>query len=172
VSVTARERTITWQDPLITAAGAKGRSGLEFIQAVQSGELPPPPIAVLMNMGPTSVEVGRVTFTAIPGEEHYNPIGVVHAGFAMTVLDSALGCAVQTTLPAGTAYTTLETKVNMVRPIRSDTGPVLATAEVLHSGRTTATAEGRLVAEETGKLLAHATSTCAILALDGSGERA
>ena len=169
MSVAARERTITWADPLTTAAGAAGRSGLEFIEAVRSGELPPPPIAVLMNMGPTEVAVGRVTFTATPGEEHYNPIGVVHAGFAMTVLDSALGCAVHTTLAAGLAYTTLETKVNMVRPILAETGPVLATAEVLHSGRTTATAEGRLVAQETGKLLAHATSTCAVFELEGRG---
>jgi uncharacterized protein (TIGR00369 family) len=162
MSILVRERTITWEDPLATAAAAAGRTGLEFIEAVRSGEVPPPPIAVMMNMGPVEVEEGRVVFAAVPGEEHYNPIGVVHAGFAMTVLDSALGCAVQTTLPAGKAYTTLETKVNMVRPVLAATGHVLAEARVLHRGRTTATAEAKLTVQETGKLLAHATTTCAI----------
>lgn len=163
-----RERTFSWEDPLVTAAGARGRTGLEFIRAVMDGELPPPPIAVLMSMGPIEVEEGRVVFAGTPGEEHYNPIGVVHAGFVMTLLDSVLGCAVQTTLPEGRAYTMLETKVNMIRPIQASTGRVLAEATVLHSGRTTATAEGKAVSAETGKLLAHATTTCAVMAAPGA----
>jgi uncharacterized protein (TIGR00369 family) len=162
-----RERTFTWEDPLATAAGARGRSGLEFVHALMDGTLPPPPIAVLLGLGPIEAEEGRVVFAGTPGEEHYNPIGVVHAGFVMTLLDSALGCAVQTTLPVGRAYTTLETKVNMIRPIHASTGRVLAEATVLHSGRTTATAEAKAVSEETGKLLAHATTTCAVMAVPG-----
>jgi uncharacterized protein (TIGR00369 family) len=163
-----RERTITWSDPMETAAGARGRSGLEFVRAVKDGELPPPPIAVLMNMGPTEVDEGRVVFEGTPGEEHYNPIGVVHAGFVLTLMDSALGCAVQTTLPAGTGYTTLETKGNMIRPIHTATGRVLAEAVVLHSGRTTATAEVKVTAAETGKLLAHGSTTCAVIPMPES----
>lgn len=162
-----RERTITWHDPMATAAGARGRTGLEFIRALISGELPPPPIAEVMRMAPVEAEEGRAVFAAEPGEEFYNPIGVVHAGFAMTLADSALGCAVQTSLPAGRAYTTLETKVNMVRPIHASTGRVLATATVLHSGRTTATAECAVTAAETGKLLAHGTTTCAVFDFQG-----
>jgi len=159
---TARERTISWQDPLDTAAAAQGRTGLEFIRALIAGEVPPPPISLVMNMRPVEAEEGRAVFAGEPGEEFYNPIGVVHAGFVMTVADSALGCAVQTTLPAGRAYTTLETKVSMVRPIHASTGRVLAEATVLHSGRTTATAEVKVTAEQTGKLLAHGTTTCAV----------
>ncbi len=162
-----RERTITWTDPMAVAAGAQGRSGLEFIRAIMDRELPPPPIAVLMNLYPVEAEEGRAVFAGEAGEEHYNPIGVVHAGFVMTLIDSALGCAVQTTLPEGVGYTTLETKVNMVRPIQASTGRVLADARVLHTGRTTATAEAKVIAEETGKLLAHGTTTCAVRALTG-----
>lgn len=164
---TVRERTITWEDPLTTAAGAAGRTGLEFIRALMDGELPPPPIAVLMRALPLEAEEGRVVFAGEPGEEFYNPIGVVHAGFVMTLADSALGCAVQTTLAEGVAYSTLETKVNMVRPIHADTGRVLAEATVLHSGRTTATAEVKVAAEATGKLLASGTTTCAVFAFSG-----
>ena len=115
------------------------------------------------------VEEGRVVFSAIPDEYHYNPIGVVHAGLAMTLLDSAMGCAVQSTLPAGSGYTTLETKVNFARAIKGDTGRVLCEGKVLHPGRTVATAEGRVFAEETGKLLAHGTSTCLIFSANGTG---
>ena len=157
-----RERTLTWEDPMATAAAARGRTGLEFIHALMAGEAPPPPIMLLMRMLPVTAQQGRAVFAGQPGEEFYNPIGVVHAGFVMTLADSALGCAVQTTLPAGRAYSTLETKVNMVRPIHATTGRVVADATVLHSGRTTATAECRVTAEETGKLLAHGTTTCAV----------
>jgi uncharacterized protein (TIGR00369 family) len=160
-----RERTITWSDPMHTAAGARSRTGLEFIRALMAGELPPPPIAVLLNMLPVEAEEGRAVFAGMPSEEFYNPIGVVHAGFVLTLMDSALGCAVQTTLPAGVGYTTLETKGNMIRPIHATTGRVLAEATVLHSGRTTATAEVKVTAAETGKLLAHGTTTCAIIPL-------
>ena len=138
-------------------------SGLEAIRAIAAGELPAPPIALLLGFGPEIVEEGRVTFGALPGEQHYNPIGVVHGGLAATLLDSAMGCAVQTTLAQGQAYTTLELKVNFVRAITRDTGRVLAEASVIHRGGRVATAEGRVIAEDSGKLLAHATTTCLVM---------
>jgi uncharacterized protein (TIGR00369 family) len=137
-------------------------SGLEFIRAVFERKLPPPPIAATMDFSGAEVEEGRVTFVGEPSEFHYNPIGVVHGGFAMTLLDSALGCAIHTTLAQGEGYTSLETSVNFVRPITSETGRVRCEASVLHRGGRVATAEGRLIAEKTGKLLAHGTTTCMI----------
>jgi uncharacterized protein (TIGR00369 family) len=102
-------------------------------------------------------------FELRPGEQHYNPIGSVHGGVAATLLDSAMGCAVQTTLPAGTGYTTLELKVNFVRGLTAQSGPVRCEGEVVHRGGTVATAEGRIWEQDTGKLVAHATTTCLIL---------
>jgi uncharacterized protein (TIGR00369 family) len=164
-----RSRTITWDDPLESFKAAAGMSGLEFLRAVGEGRMPQPPMARLMGFEGFEAEEGRVVFTAVPAEYHYNPIGVVHAGLAMTLLDSAMGCAVQSTLPAGVGYTTLETKVNFARPITKETGRVLCEGKIVHGGRTVATAEGRVVAEDTGKLLAHGTSTCLIFGSNGSG---
>jgi len=138
-------------------------SGMEYIRAIMDGELPPPPIAVVMRMEPVEIDEGRAIFQGEPGEEHYNPIGVVHGGYASTLLDSAMGCAVHTTLPAGVAYTTLTLELKFVRPISRDTGAVRAEAEVVHRGRTQATVEGRLLAADSGKLLATGTSTCMII---------
>jgi uncharacterized protein (TIGR00369 family) len=138
-------------------------SGIDYMRSVSAGEVPPPPIAVLLRMGPTRIEEGSVSFEGTPAEEHYNPIGVVHGGYAATLLDSAIGCAVHTTLPAGVAYTSLTLEVKYVRAITRDTGRVRADAEVLHRGRRQATAEARLVDVDTGKLLAHGTGTCMIL---------
>jgi uncharacterized protein (TIGR00369 family) len=160
---TTRTRTITWQDPLPSAEAGAKLPGLDYIEAVQAGQLPPPPIAVVMNFAITDVSEGRAVFEGEPGEEHYNPIGVVHGGYASTLLDSALGCAVHTTLDAGVAYTTLTLEAKFLRPITRDTGRVRAEAEVVHRGRTQATAEGRLVSVQSGKLLASGTSTCLIL---------
>jgi uncharacterized protein (TIGR00369 family) len=158
-----RRRELVWQDPLPTAAEGAGMSGIDYIRVVAAGELPPPPIAVLLRMGPTRIEEGSVSFEGAPGEEHYNPIGVVHGGYAATLLDSALGCAVHTTLPAGVGYTSLTLEVKYVRPITRETGKVRAEAEVVHRGRRQATAEARLLEAETGKLLAHGTGTCLIV---------
>jgi uncharacterized protein (TIGR00369 family) len=158
-----RTRTITWQDPLPAAAAGKGMSGIEYMTAIKDGEIPPPPIAVTMNMGIVELEEGRAAFEGEPGEEHYNPIGVVHGGYASTLLDSALGCAVHTTLPEGVAYTTQTIEVKFLRPITRDTGRVRAETEVVHRGRKQATVEARLTAVDTGKLLATGTSTCLIL---------
>ncbi|MEX2194108.1 MAG: PaaI family thioesterase [Thermoleophilaceae bacterium] len=158
-----RTRTIAWEDPVAAFERGRELSGIDYLRAIMDGELPPPPIAALMGFAPVEAEEGRVVFAVEPGEHHYNPIGVVHGGLAATLLDSAMGCAVQTLLPAGVGYTTLEVKVNYVRPMTRDTGRVLAEATVLHRGGRVATAEGRVFAQDTGKLLAHATTTCLIL---------
>src|ERR687897_633361 len=130
--------------------------------AVVTGQMPPPPIAVTMRLRPVELEEGRVVFEGEPGEEHYNPIGTVHGGYASTLLDSAMGCAVHTTLPAGVGYTTQTLEVKFVRPIGRDSGALRCEAAVVHRGRRQATVEGRLLSED-GRLLAHGTSTCMIL---------
>ena len=137
-------------------------TGLEYIRAILEGRLPPPPMAVTLGFALAEAEDGRAVFRSEAAEFLYNPIGVVHGGFAMTLLDSAMGVAIHTTLARGVGYTTLETKVNFVRPILADTGRVRCEATVVHRGRRVATAEGRLIAERTGKLLAHGTTTCLI----------
>ena len=146
--------------PQALAERSREMDGLAFIRALLEGELPPPPIAKLLGFRPVEVGPGRAVFELQPGEQHYNPIGSVHGGVAATLLDSAMGCAVQTTLPAGTGYTTLELKVNFVRGLTAQSGPVRCAAEVVHRGGTIATAEGRIWEQETGKLVAHATTTC------------
>ena len=160
---TTRERLVTWQDPVPVAAAGAAMSGMDYVGAIAAGELPPPPIAVVMRMHPVEFEPGRAVFEGEPGEEHYNPIGVVHGGYAATLLDSVLGCAVHTTLPAGSAYTTLTLEMKLVRPLTRETGRVRAEGEVLYRGRRQATAQAKLVDPRTGKLLAHATSTCMII---------
>jgi uncharacterized protein (TIGR00369 family) len=139
-----------------------GLSGLEALQLIAAGELPPAPIAETLGFGPIEVEEGRVTFTIEPAEFHYNPIGVVHGGLALALLDSAMGCAVHSTLGPGVAYTTLEVKANFVRPLTSSTGLIRCTGAIVHGGRKVATAEGRIV-DGDGKLYAHGTSTLLIL---------
>jgi uncharacterized protein (TIGR00369 family) len=163
-----RSRTITWEDPLESFGSAAGMSGLEYLQAIRDGRIPKPPIAELMGIEGVEAEEGRAVFSVMPAEYHYNPIGLVHGGLAMTLLDSAMGCAVQTLLPAGSGYTTLEVKVNFARAITRDTGRVVCEATVVHPGRTVATAEGRVIAEATGKLLAHGTTTCLIASPNGA----
>lgn len=157
-----RTRTISWADPLALAHTGRELSGLEYLQKMIAGELPPPPIAILMNFHPAEVAEGRAVFVCEPAEYHYNPIGLVHGGVAATLLDSAMGCAVHTTLPAGVGYTTLEIKVNYVRPLSPDSGELRCEGRLIHRGRTTATAEGR-VTDADGRLYAHATTTCLIL---------
>jgi uncharacterized protein (TIGR00369 family) len=123
-----RSRTLEWSDPVATAAAGAEMAGLDYMRALVAGELPPPPIAITMNMAPIELEEGRAVFAGEPGEEHYNPIGVVHGGYAATILDSTLGCAVHTTLPAGIGYTSLGLEVKYLRPIERDAGRVLCEA--------------------------------------------
>ena len=151
-------------DPVEAARELGQLDGLTALRAMIAGELPPPPIATLLGFDLVEVDEGRAVFEAHPGEEHYNPIGMVHGGLAATLIDSATGCAVHTTLPAGTAYTTTDVQVRFVRPITRDTGRIECIGEVVHRGRTMATAQARLTAGE--KLLAHGTASLLILPPD------
>ena len=157
-----RRVTISWEDPRPLAEAGHGMSGFEFLQKIVSGELPRPPLASLMDFQIVEVGEGRAVFAVDPAEYHYNPIGVVHGGLAATLLDSAMGCAVHSMLPAGSGYTTLELKVNFIRAMTAETGRVRAEGKLIHLGGRTATAEGRVI-DESGKLYAHATTTCLIL---------
>lgn len=159
-----RTRTITWQDPLANLNQIPQMSGMEFLQAMIAGEFPPPPISQTLNFYLTAVSDGEAIFVGEPAEFHYNPIGFVHGGLAATLLDSAMSCAVQTKIPQGGAYTTLELKVNFVRPITAVTGKITCIGTLIHYGRRTATAEGKLL-DENGKLLAHGTTSCLIFSV-------
>ncbi len=139
-------------------------TGLEFVRAMFAGQLPPPPIMQTIEPYDQTAENGAVAFSSIPGFRHYNPIGSVHGGYAATLLDSAMGLAVHTTLPAGTGYTTLEFKVSFIRGMSKDTGPVRTEGKVLNAGRRAATAEARIV-DAKGRLLSHATTTCLVFEL-------
>ena len=157
-----RTLEVSWQDPLALAESGRRLPGIEFLRAMVEGKVPHPPICRLLNYQLTQVEPGYAVFEIAPGEQHYNPIGVVHGGIAMTLLDSAMGCAVHTQMPAGGGYTTLEVKTNLVRAITANTGRVRAIGKVVHLGKRVATAEGRLEDAE-GRLYAHASTTCIIL---------
>jgi uncharacterized protein (TIGR00369 family) len=148
-------------DPAAIAARGLELSGMEYIRAIFEGELPAPPISQLIGFRGVSAEPGRAVFEMEPGPQHYNPIGSVHGGVALTLLDSAMGCAVHTLLEAGVGYTTLEVKTNFVRPITADTGLIRCEGIVIHQGSRIATAEGKLT-DSSGKLLAHGTTTCLI----------
>ena len=135
--------------------------GLKAMQDLLSGELPAPPMSKTLKFGLSEVEEGRVVFKGLPTEEHLNPLGTVHGGWTATIMDSALGCAVFTTVKPGEAYTTVEFKVNLVRPLLPDMGEVFCEGRIVHRGRTIATSEAWL-RDRNGKLLAHGTETCAI----------
>ena len=156
-----RTRTFSWSDAREVERNLRSLAGVEFLKKVASGELPPPPMAQLMNIRLTEVERGRVVFEGTPEEYHYNPLGVVHGGMTATLLDSALGCCVNSCLDAGDFYTTLELKVNYLRPVTLDTGRVRAVATIVHIGRTTALVEGRVL-DDAEKIYAYASSTCLI----------
>ena len=155
---------MTWQDPMIGASLIGTMSGLEFMQALLDGAVPPPPIITLMNMRLTAVDIGTVTFTCEPDESHYNPIGSVHGGFVCTVLDSVAGCAVQTTLPKGQGYTSLEIKVNYLRPLNLESGVLTAVGTVVKPGSRAAFAEG-VVTDSAGRVIATASSTLLVFPL-------
>lgn len=154
-----RSRTFEWGDPAVSAAAVGRTSGLEFLREVLAGRLPAPPIASTLGFTLEEVEEGRAVFAMEPGEEHYNPIGSVHGGVYATLLDSAAGCAVQSVLPEGMGYTSLDLNLKFLRPITVDTGKVRAVGTVLNQGRRTALAQAELF-DATDRLLAHATSSC------------
>ncbi|MGV0959371.1 MAG: PaaI family thioesterase [Limnohabitans sp.] len=147
-----------------------GMSGMEVFEAIFAGDLPAPPIGETMDFIPIHMAPGIAIFQGRPQLWHYNPLGTVHGGWFCTLLDSALGCAVHTTLPAGKGYTTLELKVNMLRPLTDAVPLVRAEGKVIHAGRQVATAEGRIVGPD-GKIYAHATTTCMIFDAKGDSGR-
>lgn len=146
-------------------------SGLELLQRVVDGHYPAPSMAGRLNFALTEVAEGRAVFHGLPGEGHLNPLGTVHGGWAAAMLDSALGCAVHTMLRKGEAYTTVEFKVNLTRPITPRTGEVVCEGWVIHKGRTLAVSEATLK-DGNGKLLAFGTETCSIFAADKLAGRA
>ena len=158
-----RRREVSWEDPMVGAALAAGLSGLDYLRAIADGRIPPPPIAVLLGMGITDIQAGRATFSLEVGEHLYNPIGSVHGGVFCTVLDSAMGCAVHSTLDRGQGYTTLELKVNLVKALTVSTPSVQATGQVVSAGRRVVTASGHLTGPD-GTLYAHGTTPCLVIA--------
>ena len=157
-----KTRTHTWEDPAATLRAASERTGLEVLSSLACGELPAPPIMSTVGFDGFAVGPGWARFTLTPAEHHYNPIGSVHGGVAATLLDSAMGCAVHSTLDRGVGYTTVDLQVTFVRPLTTQTGAVRCEASVIHVGTRVATAEGRIV-DDNGKLYAHGTTTCLIL---------
>jgi uncharacterized protein (TIGR00369 family) len=156
-----RQRTFEWDEPTPFRNRGEGKPGLELLQRAIAGEFPPPPMAMLMDIRLTEVEKGRAVFRGTPQEFHYNPLGSVHGGYGATLLDSAMGCAVHSTLEAGDLYTTLEFKINFMRALTHETGEVRGIGTVINATRTTAVAEGRIEDGE-GRIYAFATTTCVI----------
>jgi len=134
-------------------------SGIEYLRKLLTGELPPSGMVQLLGLKLVEVSEGRAVFAIQPDERHYNGLGIAHGGLAATLLDSALGCAINSMMPAGKTFTTLEMKVNYVRPIRRERGELRCEANVIHAGGRVATAKGRII-DEDGKLYAHGTATC------------
>ena len=166
VLTTWREKEVAVRARLLSPALAQrgqvfGMTGMEVFEAIFAGKLPPAPIGDSLDFIPVHMEPGFAIFQGKPQLRHYNPLGTVHGGWFCTLLDSAVGCAVHATLPAGKGYTTLELKVNMLRPLTDAVPLVRAEGKLIHAGRQVATAEGRIIGPD-GKLYAHATTTCMI----------
>ena len=160
----SRTRTYSWEDPFAIVDAAAGLSGLELLRRIVAGELPAPPIAATLDFELVEVEPGRAVFEGVPAEFHYNPIGSVHGGVIATLLDSAAGCAVHSTLPAGWGYTSLDLTTKYLRPATVDSGLMRCEGTVINRGRTTALAEARLF-DERCRLLAYASSSCLLFPL-------
>jgi uncharacterized protein (TIGR00369 family) len=160
----ARSRLVTWRDPITTQATSASMSGLEYWRAVVDGQLPPPPMAELLRVRAGAAEDGRVTFTCTPDASMYNPLGMVHGGALCTLLDTATGCALHTTLPAGVSYTSVEIKVNYLKAVTVDSGTLTAVGTVVKAGSRVGFAEAT-VTDASGKLVATATSTLLVFDL-------
>lgn len=159
-----RSRTFEWTDPSLHAAELGRTSGLELLRRMAAGELPPPPIMQLVGADRIEAEEGRVTVLMPAAEFHYNPLGSVHGGVIATLLDTAAGCAVHSTLPAGVGYTSLDLTTKFLRPVTVGSGMLRCEGTVISRGRRTALAEARL-SDEAGQLVAHATSSCMLFEL-------
>lgn len=157
-----RTRTITWQDPMLGATQAMQMSGMEYLQAMGDGKLPLPPLMHTLDFSVTKLDPGNVEFSFSPQEFQYNPIGSVHGGVITAILDSAMGCSLQSLLPAGQGYTTLELKLNFLKAVSTKTGTLKTVSKIIHSGSRTALAEAQLI-DEKGTVYAHAVSTCMII---------
>jgi uncharacterized protein (TIGR00369 family) len=157
-----RTRTYEWDDPTVTSGALATMSGLDALQALVAGDVPAPPMARTLGLELVEVEPGRAVFEADTAEWLLNPMGGVHGGFAATMLDSALGCAVHSTLPAGSGYTTVDLAVKLVRAIAATTGRLRCEARVVHAGGRIATAEAQVTGAD-GKLYAQGTTTCLLL---------
>ncbi|MEU4538300.1 PaaI family thioesterase [Streptosporangium sp. NPDC023825] len=166
----AREHVISWEDPGVLAREGLSMSGLDCMNALIEGKLPPPPACSLMNFRLTEVAEGHAIGVMKPAEYHYNPFGGVHGGVLVTLMDTVMGCAVHTMLAAGVLYSTLEVKSNFVRQVSVHSGTLRCLASVIHLGGRTATAECR-VTDASGDLCAHATTTCLILRPPNSGNQ-
>ena len=158
-----RSKSVTWHEPSIVAGAVPTLSGIEFLRAVRDERLPAPPIARLMGMRLTEVEPGRIVFECEPDESVYNPIGTVHGGLLCTLADSVTACAVQTTLPLGMTYTSIDLNISYLRPVTVNSGVLRATGTVTKPGRRVAFASAEIV-DAAGKVVATATSSCLIMA--------
>jgi uncharacterized protein (TIGR00369 family) len=154
-------KTLTWHDPAALRAAGATLAGREFLQAILDGRLPPPPMAVLIDSELVSIGEGEVVFRCKPDESTYNPLGMVHGGLLCTLLDTAAGCAVQTLLPAGAGYASIEIKVSFLKPLRATTGEIKAHGLALKVGRRIAFAEAH-ARDQSGELVGHATTSLAI----------
>ena len=157
-----RSRTYTWDEPFALSEAMAGRSGLELMQLMAAGEIPPPPIANTLGFRLVEAERGHALFECEPAEYHYNPIGSVHAGLALTLMDSAMGLAFVTTQDEPAGWTTLELKANFTRTLTVGSGVVRCTGSVIHPGRRVVTTEAR-IEDAQGRLCAHGTSTILLL---------
>lgn len=160
----ASSRTVTWHEPGPSTARGLAMAGLDYLQAMIDGELPPPPIAAALNFTLAEVEHGRAVFVCEPDHSVYNPIGAVHGGLVCTLLDSAAGCALHTTLPQGRGYTSVEIKVNYLKAVRVDSGPLTATGTVVKAGARVGFTEA-VVTDRTGAVVATASSTLLVFDL-------
>jgi uncharacterized protein (TIGR00369 family) len=159
-----RSKTVTWHEPGPSTAKGLSMSGLDYLRAMATGELPQPPIAGLFGFDITSADPGRVVFTCQPDESAYNPIGAVHGGVVCTLLDSVTGCAIHSTLPQGKGYTSVEIKVNYLKAVRLNSGLLTATGTVVKAGSRVGFAEG-VVTDAGGAVVATATSTLLVFDL-------
>jgi uncharacterized protein (TIGR00369 family) len=157
-----RSRTFTWEDPVPPLAASRALDGLSYLRALIAEELPPPPISRLMNFWMVSADPGEVVFECEPGEYHYNPLGMIHGGLACTVLDTVVGCAAHTTLPAGVGYTSIDLNVSYLRPILATTGVLRARGRVVKGGSRVIFADG-VLEDAAGTPLATATSSLLVL---------
>lgn len=169
-SQTSRSRSVTWEDPAPVLRKAAHMAGIDVMRAIAGGELPPPPIASLMNFAVTDVQAGRVTFLCTPGEEHYNPLGTIHGGLVCTLLDTVAGCAAHTTLDAGVGYTSIEIKVSYLRPVTLSSGTLSAVGTVTKNGRRVIFAEGTVL-DAAGHPVASASSSLLVIHPDHSSSR-